>query len=1087
MPLIYNDAIDDIPVLDRQSVFAQQRSNARANLLGESECALLQNVTTSSTGVCKSRRGFHYVATLPGSGTVQGAAFFDSSTEHLVVVRGGTIYVLNSSFSSVNEHGLKVGDVITIAGVDGNFNGTHTVATVSSTTSFTVTRGSLFTVNVSYRSSSGGVVTLTTAAAHGLSAGNLVTVSGVSAAFNGTFYVSAVPSATTFSYFVDVVNVAITASAGSVTTNLVSSMVSGGSFSVDTVAAIAVSPTGSLSLDNVPATATSGTSTLSTVPSFEGAGRFLLDTRPSVASGGKATHVLSPFGVHTVTNKAFSAGVVTLTTSAAHGFASGQSVSVSEVDTLLNGTVTVASVPSTNTFTYLKSLAPISTRKEIAAGAATITFADPHNFLVGDTFTVTSAGGAFNGSFTVATVPTTTTFTYSRSVAVTVSNKSLSSGVATITTATDHNLLVGNTVAVSSVDNTFNGSYVVASVPTDKTFTYARSLSSSVTNKALAAGVATLTTSAAHNLAVGGVVAISGVKDFGGNYTVTGVPTTTTLTFAKTLTDKSLATRAQSGTTITLSTAESHINSTTNGGSTSNRASFAQIANTMFVSTGNSGEKLVQISMATGSPVYSLSTETISAHRLIAAQNFRLFTVANATGTSGGSTIYTSDFLPAAPTMFTGSANFDVGQDYDDITALVSGPDFTLFVFKERSIFAIGTAPTAETGTPTSVAAFTVRQLSRDIGCVSARSVVQIGNDTFFLSLDGVRTLQRTIADGMTAIQPPISEPIDDVIRRINWTAAEAATAVYRDRKYILALPLDSATVPSHIVVFDTVSGGWALWTGVLPIELVNVSFTESKLLSISSDTISEFTDYVKETNLLPVHHQEKVAAYSNLATGNYLYIGTATITGLTIGASYSFTMGANEASFDAYPNTYTTSGSFIAKAVNAVFTSIYAPFDGIYPLTATLIQSPYTSPTLKLTSRAMTFGEPLNPKIPDYIELEFDRGSNMRVDVSVILDNSDEFVVASNVATGGGSTLVLPFTLPAVLPRGAITRKRISMLGSGFTTLSALDDVNPARDMQVVITPASGLTDGEAEQSKVLQIRGMVASAFVEALEGME
>lgn len=1087
MPLIYNDAIDDIPVLDRQSVFAQQRSNARANLLGESECALLQNVTTSSTGVCKSRRGFHYVATLPGSGTVQGAAFFDSSTEHLVVVRGGTIYVLDSNYSSVNAHGLVAGDVITISGVDGNFNGTHTVATVLSATSFTVTRGSLFTVNVNNRSCTSSVVTLTTAAVHNLSAGNKVTVSGVNAAFDGTFYVSAVPSATTFSYSVLMFDVASTASAGAVTTDLVSSMVSGGSFSVDTVAAIAVSPTGSLSLDNVPATATSGTSTLSTVPSFEGTGRFLLDTRPSVASGGKATHVLSPFGVHTVTNKAFSAGVVTLTTSVAHGFASGQSVSVSEVDTLLNGTVTVASVPSTTTFTYLKSLAPISTRKEIAAGVATVTFADPHNFLVGDTFTVTSAGGAFNGSFTIATVPTTTTFTYSRTIAVTISNKSLSSGVATITTATDHNLLVGNTVAVSSVDNTFDGSYVVASVPTDKTFTYARSLSSSVTNKALAAGVATLTTSAAHNLAVGGVVAISGVKDFGGNYTVTGVPAATTLTFAKTLTDKSLATRAQSGTTITLSTAESHINSTTNGGSTSNRASFAQIANTMFVSTGNSGEKLVQISMATGSPVYSLSTETISAHRLIAAQNFRLFTVANATGTSGGSTIYTSDFLPAAPTMFTGSANFDVGQDYDDITALVSGPDFTLFVFKERSIFAIGTAPTAETGTPTSVAAFTVRQLSRDIGCVSARSIVQIGNDTFFLSLDGVRTLQRTIADGMTAIQPPISEPIDDVIRRINWTAAAAATAVYRDRKYILALPLDSATVPSHVVVFDTVSGGWALWTGVLPIELVNVSFTESKLLSISSDTISEFTDYVKETNLLPVHHQDIPATTPvDPPSATYSGAGYLDFYGLITGGNYNFTMGANESAFYSGSRVYNKSESATGSFTHdgSLPTFVGTPSDSF---TGTLTYAPRTSPTLKLTSRAMTFGEPLNPKIPDYIELEFDRGSNLRVDVSVILDNSDEFVVASNVATGGGSTLVLPFTLPAVLPRGAITRKRISLLGSGFTTLSALDDVNPAREMQVAIAPAAGLTGGEAEQSKVLQIRGMVASAFVETLEGME
>ena len=103
MPVLFNDAIDDMPVLDRQAVFAQQRSNARANLLGESECALLQNVSTGSTGVCKSRRGFHYVAALPGTGTVQGAAFFDSSTEYLVVVRNGIIYVLDSAYATVGE------------------------------------------------------------------------------------------------------------------------------------------------------------------------------------------------------------------------------------------------------------------------------------------------------------------------------------------------------------------------------------------------------------------------------------------------------------------------------------------------------------------------------------------------------------------------------------------------------------------------------------------------------------------------------------------------------------------------------------------------------------------------------------------------------------------------------------------------------------------------------------------------------------------------------------------------------------------------------------------------------------------------
>jgi hypothetical protein len=56
----------------------------------------------------------------------------------------------------------------------------------------------------------------------------------------------------------------------------------------------------------------------------------------------------------------------------------------------------------------------------------------------------------------------------------------------------------------------------------------------SVNNKALTSDVATLTTAAAHGLAVGDEVWVEGVDaTFNGKYTVTGVPTTTTFTYAK--------------------------------------------------------------------------------------------------------------------------------------------------------------------------------------------------------------------------------------------------------------------------------------------------------------------------------------------------------------------------------------------------------------------------------------------------------------------------------------------------------------------------------------------------------------------------
>lgn len=55
-----------------------------------------------------------------------------------------------------------------------------------------------------------------------------------------------------------------------------------------------------------------------------------------------------------VSNKALTSNVATLTTPSAHGFAVGQSVYVSNVDSTFDGTYTIVSVPSTTTFTYAK-------------------------------------------------------------------------------------------------------------------------------------------------------------------------------------------------------------------------------------------------------------------------------------------------------------------------------------------------------------------------------------------------------------------------------------------------------------------------------------------------------------------------------------------------------------------------------------------------------------------------------------------------------------------------------------------------------------------------------------------------------------
>jgi hypothetical protein len=82
---------------------------------------------------------------------------------------------------------------------------------------------------------------------------------------------------------------------------------------------------------------------------------------------------------------------------------------------------------------------------------------------------------------------------------------------------------------------TYNGVLLSDEYDVDKVFP---KITVSITNKALTSNVATLTTSAAHGLCIGMQIVITGVDaTFNGEYRITSVPTTTTFTYAKTATN----------------------------------------------------------------------------------------------------------------------------------------------------------------------------------------------------------------------------------------------------------------------------------------------------------------------------------------------------------------------------------------------------------------------------------------------------------------------------------------------------------------------------------------------------------------------
>ena len=104
-------------------------------------------------------------------------------------------------------------------------------------------------------------------------------------------------------------------------------------------------------------------------------GAFVVET-PRVLNG---LNLAAGIGTTvSVTNKALSSNVATLTTSVAHGLGVGQVVTVSGVDSTFNGTYTITVVGSTTTFSYAKTATNVTS----AAATGTVTFTNNYRAII---------------------------------------------------------------------------------------------------------------------------------------------------------------------------------------------------------------------------------------------------------------------------------------------------------------------------------------------------------------------------------------------------------------------------------------------------------------------------------------------------------------------------------------------------------------------------------------------------------------------------------------------------------------------------------------------------------------------------------
>jgi hypothetical protein len=235
----------------------------------------------------------------------------------------------------------------------------------------------------------------------------------------------------------------------------------------------------------------------------------------------------------------------------------------------------------------------------------------------------------------------------------------------------------------------------------------------------------------------------------------------------------------------------------------------------------------------TATATASISSLVPPALRLVRQFTNRIFAV----GTGADrNTLYASDILDAEIWKSTNSIIVG-GDDGEDIVAIQPFYDYEILVFKPNKIYLVTADPTA-----TTAAGWTVRLLNDRIGCVSGRSVNFVNKDVFFLANDGIRSVARSIADDFYIVGTPISEPVKNIIARINKNYVTLCNAAFYDNRYFLAIPLDTAITPSHILVynalFNAFEGLWSIAASRMVITNFSTGFaTNAQKLAFGSPT----------------------------------------------------------------------------------------------------------------------------------------------------------------------------------------------------------------------------------------------------------
>ena len=140
------------------------------------------------------------------------------------------------------------------------------------------------------------------------------------------------------------------------------------------------------------------------------------------------------------------------------------------------------------------------------------------------------------------------------------------------------------------------------------------------------------------------------------------------------------------------------------------------------------------------------------------------------------------------------------GADYT--VALQPFAEDNLIVFNRNSIHLIS-------GIGADLGNSVVREITREVGCCSRKSIAQVGNKIMFLSDYGVYGIEFDELYNLRGVSVPLSEAINPTIEDINPTLVTNAVGVYHNNRYYLAYTPIGQTANNKMMVYNFLNAGW--------------------------------------------------------------------------------------------------------------------------------------------------------------------------------------------------------------------------------------------------------------------------------------